>query len=112
MGSKIPFRSKGHGRRRPGVGPRAAGRCDHEFRRRRGGAGFHFLVFEKKALRVVFRTGYEYGFGRAHGAVGRPKRRSAYRYPLALIARLEAAVSSLMFCPMNDLTTFRGIMHL
>lgn len=42
-----------HGGRRPGVGPRAAGRRDYEFRRRRGGAGLHVLAFKKKALRLV-----------------------------------------------------------
>jgi hypothetical protein len=79
-----------------------------------GEAALDFIFWPSKKRRFgwYFEPGYEYGFGRAHGAVGRPKRRSAYRYPLALIARVEAAVSSLMFCPMNDLTTFRGIMHL
>jgi hypothetical protein len=34
---------------------------------RQGGAGFHFLTFEKKGgFGWYFEPGYEYGFGRAH----------------------------------------------
>jgi hypothetical protein len=50
-----------------------------------GEAVLDFILWPSKKSRSgwYFEPGYEYGFGRAHERSARPKRRSAYRYPLA-----------------------------